>query len=242
MVDDEEIDDKVAQFLEQQDMTERGLEKKADLTEVYGQDEVDDEQAKAFCRDIVRVLRMLKEKRDMELREVKLVVAIEDPRNDDARKMGIEDSSGVSRDEMAAALEQVAAGQLPNDRIALRVLHAELINWPFLDSDEKSAKYIRFEAKGAPLPSRHFIRTPPLRCHIPFCLLPTSPSRTEHASAHRHSPVRALRAPLPGPCSMAPHESGLATRTPSMSLMCYTVSLTHAATNKPPQRPSHNDL
>lgn len=95
----------------------------------------------------------------MELREVKLVVAIDDPRNDDARKMGIEDSSGVSRDEMAAALEQVAAGQLPNDRIALRVLHAELINWPFLDSDEKSAKYTSFEARGAPLP-------PPCHCRV----------------------------------------------------------------------------
>lgn len=150
VVDDEEIDDKVAQFLEQQDLTERGVEKKAEITEVLGQDEVDDEQAKAYCRDVVRVLRMLKEKRDMELREAKLIVAIDDPRNDDARKMGIEDSSGVSRDEMAAALEQVAAGQLPNDRIALRVLHAEMINWPFLDSDEKSAKYTNFEARGAP--------------------------------------------------------------------------------------------
>ena len=149
LVDDEEIDDRVAQFLEQQDLSERGVEKKADLTAVVGQEEVGDEQAKTYCRDIVRVLRMLKEKREMELREVKLVVAIDDPRNDDARKMGIEDSAGVSRDEMAAALEAVAAGSVPNDRIALRVLHAEMTNWPFLDSDEKSAK-VKFEASGTP--------------------------------------------------------------------------------------------
>jgi hypothetical protein len=36
----------------------------------------------------------------------------------------------VSRDEMAAALADVAAGRLPADRLALKCLHDELASWP----------------------------------------------------------------------------------------------------------------
>lgn len=36
------------------------------------------------------------------------------------RMQGIEDSRGVSRDEMAAALLEVAEGRVPKDRIALK--------------------------------------------------------------------------------------------------------------------------
>lgn len=47
----------------------------------------------------------------------------------------LQDNSGVSRDEMAAALSAVAEGRVPTDRIALRELYREMINWPFLDKD-----------------------------------------------------------------------------------------------------------
>ena len=47
----------------------------------------------------------------------------------------LQDSSGVSRDEMAAALQEVAEGRIPADRIALRELHREMTNWPFLEAD-----------------------------------------------------------------------------------------------------------
>ena len=46
-----------------------------------------------------------------------------------------QDSSGVSRDEMAAALLEVAEGRVPTDRIALRELFREMSAWPFLDKD-----------------------------------------------------------------------------------------------------------
>ena len=141
ILDDENVDDRVAAFLKEQDDSERGQEQKAELKTVIGDDEVDEEQAKAYCRDITRVIRTLKEKRDMDVREAKLIVQIDDPRNDEMRKMGMEDSAGVSRDEMAAALDEVVAGTVPKDRIALRTLHAEMSDWPFLDSDEKSAKF-----------------------------------------------------------------------------------------------------
>jgi hypothetical protein len=36
----------------------------------------------------------------------------------------------VSRDEMAAALDDVAAGRVPKDRIALKCLFEEMVAWP----------------------------------------------------------------------------------------------------------------
>jgi len=69
----------------------------------------------------------------MSVNEVKLTVAIEDPRARERRLMGMEDSSGVSRDEMADALVEVAEGRIPQDRIALRELYKEISNWPFLE-------------------------------------------------------------------------------------------------------------
>ena len=138
--EDDELESAVAEFLAQQDQTERGVEGPANPAKVVGAAEVDEEAAKAYCRDIVTVLRQLKEGRDMDFNEVKLIVQVDDPRNDDIRKMGMEDSSGVSRDEMAAALTAVAEGQLPRDRLALKVLHREITNWPFLNSASSPEK------------------------------------------------------------------------------------------------------
>ncbi len=119
------------------------------------------QDAKRLCREVVAVLKVLQTKRDMSISEVKLTVAIEDPRAKERRLMGIEvsdrcafaavvakqshctsrtcvvrtsqDVSGVSRDEMASALQDVAEGRIPRDRIALRELHKEIAQWPFLE-------------------------------------------------------------------------------------------------------------
>jgi hypothetical protein len=153
-IDDEELDEEVAQFLREQDASERGFDPRANPEEVIGSEEVDEEQAKAYCRDVLRIVKLLKDRRDMDLREAKLVLQIDDPGNDEARKMGIEDSRGVSRDEIALALEDVAAGKIPADRIALKVLHGEMINWPFLESDASAAPPEDVEIK-APAPGAH---------------------------------------------------------------------------------------
>ena len=51
-----------------------------------------------------------------------------------------QDESGASRDEVAAALVEVAAGRVPKDRIALRELFSEMTAWPFVtDADEAAA-------------------------------------------------------------------------------------------------------
>ena len=39
----------------------------------------------------------------------------------------------MSRDEMAAALAEVAEGRIPKDRIALRELTREMMTWPYAD-------------------------------------------------------------------------------------------------------------
>lgn len=102
---------------------------------ILGAEIVSDDDAKAMCKNVLfvsgrralsvpccfptpvarishspasarsQVLRTLMEKRDMTVNEVKLIIQIEDPRQKERRQMGIEDSSGISRDELAFAFE-----------------------------------------------------------------------------------------------------------------------------------------
>ena len=46
----------------------------------------------------------------------------------------MQDEGGASRDEIAAALVEVAEGRIPKDRIALRELYREIMDWPFVDA------------------------------------------------------------------------------------------------------------
>jgi hypothetical protein len=111
-----------------------------DVAAVIGADAVPDDAAKRYCREIVEALRTLKETRDMSVAEVKLIVSIDDPRaRERAVALDVEDSRGVSRDEMAAALMDVAEGRVPKDRIALRCLHEEVLEWPFLNDASVAA-------------------------------------------------------------------------------------------------------
>ena len=48
------------------------------------------QDAKRMCREIVKIARVLSTKRDMGLNELKLTVAVEDPRVKERRSMGIE--------------------------------------------------------------------------------------------------------------------------------------------------------
>lgn len=49
----------------------------------------------------------------------------------------LQDSSGVSREEMAAALMEVSEGRIPGDRIALRELWREINEWPAMDEPSR---------------------------------------------------------------------------------------------------------
>jgi hypothetical protein len=135
-VGEEDLEAQVEAFMQKQAEVESGQSTRAvDPNKILGEDQVSEEDAKAYCREIVQVMKTLKQNRDMTVNEIKLTISIEDPRAREQRLMGIEDSRGVSRDEMAAALEVVAEGQVPRDRIALRELHREMVNWPFLEVD-----------------------------------------------------------------------------------------------------------
>lgn len=46
-----------------------------------------------MCRDIVKVVKTLQEKRDMNVQEVKLVLAIEDPEARQNRRLGVDVSA-----------------------------------------------------------------------------------------------------------------------------------------------------
>lgn len=53
-------------------------------------------------------------------------------------RSSVQDTSGVSRDELALALMEVSEGRIPKDRIALRELTREMREWPFADISNDS--------------------------------------------------------------------------------------------------------
>ncbi|GKV45715.1 hypothetical protein SLEP1_g52771 [Rubroshorea leprosula] len=58
---------------------------------------------------------------------------IEDPREVERRRLlGIEDPDTPTREDLVEALEQVNEGKVPANRLALRMLAEEMINWPNL--------------------------------------------------------------------------------------------------------------
>eukprot|EP00243_Klebsormidium_subtile_P002848 TRINITY_DN15783_c0_g1_i1.p1 TRINITY_DN15783_c0_g1~~TRINITY_DN15783_c0_g1_i1.p1 ORF type:complete len:285 (-),score=62.26 TRINITY_DN15783_c0_g1_i1:208-1062(-) len=95
-----------------------------------------EEEQRRDMAAIRNVLKALRTKRDMPFNEVKLTIMIEDPRLAEQReKYGIEDDSGVSREELAAALVDVNEGRVPEDPYVLRELTKEMLNWPNLDEE-----------------------------------------------------------------------------------------------------------
>ncbi|KAK2635066.1 hypothetical protein Ddye_029858 [Dipteronia dyeriana] len=87
-----------------------------------------------FIAQIKRVLELLKKNRDMLFNEVKLTVMIEDPREVERKRLlGIEDSDGPTREELADVLVEVNEGKVPRNRLALRLLAEEMIQWPNLE-------------------------------------------------------------------------------------------------------------
>ncbi|KAL5972505.1 hypothetical protein ACLOJK_039309 [Asimina triloba] len=98
----------------------------------------DDEER---VRDIQRVLELLRKNRDMLFGEVKLTITIEDPREAERKRLlGIEESNDVTRDDLAAALEDVNEGRIPENRAALQMLHEEMTNWPNLEVEAEKRK------------------------------------------------------------------------------------------------------
>jgi hypothetical protein len=138
---EEDLEAQLEAFMQRQAEIESGQQtRKVEPGKILGENEVTEEESKLYCREIVQAMKTLKQNRDMTLNEIKLTIAIEDPRAREQRLMGIEDSRGVSRDEMAQALVDVAEGRIAQDRIALRELHKEMVNWPFLNLEEPLEK------------------------------------------------------------------------------------------------------
>lgn len=103
---------------------------------VYNEDLEDpDPQVLEYVSQIKRVLELLRKNRDMLFGEVKLTIMIEDPRDVDRRRMlGIDDDNAPSRDDMAAALEEINEGKIPKNRLVLQMLAEELTSWPNLEN------------------------------------------------------------------------------------------------------------
>lgn len=94
-----------------------------------------------YVRQIQKILELLRKNRDMLFSEVKLTVMIEDPREVERRRLlGIEDPDAPTRDDLAEALEQVNEGKVPEDRVALRMLAEEMMQWPNLEVEVPKKK------------------------------------------------------------------------------------------------------
>lgn len=134
---EEALEAKMNEFLRRQAMEESGetyVAPKSTGEVVLGKNDVTDEEARQFCGQVRDMVKVLKSNRDMAFNEIKLTVMIEDPRARERREnLNIESDSGVSRDELAAALTEVAEGRIPKDRLALRELAREMANWPYAD-------------------------------------------------------------------------------------------------------------
>lgn len=110
--------------------------------EGYEEDELDpDPEDLEYVGQIKRVLELLRKNRDMIFSEVKLTVMIEDLREVERRRLlGIEDPDAPTREELADVLEEVNEGKIPKNRLALKLLAAEMNQWPNLEVQITPAK------------------------------------------------------------------------------------------------------
>ena len=98
----EDLEAQAEEFMRMQSAKETGEQEPSvsyDTTEKefkeFGTDEVTDEEVQVYTRDVIDSLKTLLKVRDMTLNEVKLILAIEDPRAQEARRVyGIEVSRG----------------------------------------------------------------------------------------------------------------------------------------------------
>lgn len=93
-----------------------------------------DTQDLEYISQVKRVLGLLKANRDMAFNEVKLTIMIEDLRDVERKRLlGIEDENAPTKEDLAACLEEINEGKIPEDRLALKMLAEEMNSWPNLE-------------------------------------------------------------------------------------------------------------
>eukprot|EP00271_Cylindrocystis_brebissonii_P012280 TRINITY_DN30565_c0_g1_i1.p1 TRINITY_DN30565_c0_g1~~TRINITY_DN30565_c0_g1_i1.p1 ORF type:complete len:264 (-),score=48.93 TRINITY_DN30565_c0_g1_i1:292-1083(-) len=109
------------------------------VSEPESSEPTEEEKDQQDIKDVLRVVELLKVKRDMVFNEIRLAIMIEDPRATERREqLGIEDE--CSRDDLAETLVEVGEGKVPKDRVALRALAEEMRNWPMLEYDNNALR------------------------------------------------------------------------------------------------------
>ncbi|PKA62840.1 hypothetical protein AXF42_Ash019423 [Apostasia shenzhenica] len=109
-------------------------EKEDDVSVSYELDKEASPEDLEYVGQIKRVLELLKKNRDMIFGEIKLTIMIEDPRDAERKRLlGIENPDELTRDDLAAALEDIHEGRIPKNRLALQLLAEEMVSWPDLE-------------------------------------------------------------------------------------------------------------
>merc|ERR1711920_548846 len=101
---------------------------------LIGNDIISEEKARGLCKSVVKNLRLLIEKRDMTINEVKLVLAIENSRTKE-KITNTKQNEAVLREDVSLAFLEVVAGCIPKDRFALCVLAREMDNWSMISKN-----------------------------------------------------------------------------------------------------------
>merc|ERR1711976_467010 len=132
----EDIEKKMAEFMLIEKEQEEKFGKNKENNIKIGKDEVSNEEARELCKIVVSKLRVLIEKRDITVNEVKLILAITDPRSKDQQEMNTNAEARVPREEVVTAFANLVSGRIPNNRIALKVLAREMEDWFSIDSNQ----------------------------------------------------------------------------------------------------------
>ena len=82
----------------------------------------------------------------------------------------LQDESGASRDEVAAALLEVAEGRVPKDRIALQQLYREIMEWPFINEAPAAEEEVAAASSSSPYEAITDTGIAALACLFSFCM------------------------------------------------------------------------
>lgn len=128
-----ELERKMATFMRQVESQEQRRTEQGLNNTFSGSDLVTDEDARRLCKSVMTNLKVLIQKRDMTVNEVKLTLVIENPYKEQRRAMGFEEYTDVSRDDIASAFMEVVGCNIPKNRTALKALSKDLKSWLMID-------------------------------------------------------------------------------------------------------------
>merc|ERR1712061_734604 len=96
---------------------------------------MNEEIARKLCFSIINNIRDLLTKNDISLNEIKLILAIIEPRSKSKTTLIKKEDARISIDDIVSTFIDVVAGNIPRNKIALNMLAKEMETWASIKSD-----------------------------------------------------------------------------------------------------------